>query len=85
MRRNTTAALFVGGAIGAASVVAFSQTAVTTTPAVAGPLPLAAVRLTGGPLKQAQDLNAKYLLELEPDRMLAFYRDRAALPKKAEP
>ena len=38
------------------------------------PLPLTAVRLTGGPLKQAQDLDAAYLLSLEPDRMLAFYR-----------
>ena len=40
----------------------------------ARPLPLTAVRLTGGPLKRAQDLDAEYLLELEPDRMLAFYR-----------
>jgi uncharacterized protein len=39
----------------------------------------------GGPLKQAQDLTAKYLLELEPDRMLAYYRVRAGLPQKAEP
>ena len=41
---------------------------------VARPLPLTAVRLTGGPLKHAQDLDAAYLLSLEPDRMLAFYR-----------
>lgn len=34
----------------------------------ARPLPLTAVRLTGGPLKQAQDLDAAYLLSLEPDR-----------------
>ena len=51
----------------------------------ATPLPLTAVRLTGGPLKAAQDLDAKYLLELEPDRMLAYFRVRAGLPKKAEP
>ena len=50
----------------------------------ARPLPLSAVRLTGGPLKHAQDLNARYLLELEPDRMLAYYRDRAGLTPKAE-
>jgi uncharacterized protein len=54
-------------------------------PDVARPLPLSAVRLTGGPLKQAQDLNARYLLELEPDRMLAFYRKRAGLAPKAPP
>lgn len=47
-------------------------------------LPLTAVRLTGGPLKKAQDLDAAYLLSLDPDRMLAFYRKRAGLPQKAE-
>ena len=51
----------------------------------AQPLPLSAVRLTGGPLKHAQDLDAKYLLELEPDRMLAYYRERAGLKPKARP
>jgi hypothetical protein len=54
-------------------------------PDVAHPLPLSAVRLTGGPLKHAQDLDVKYLLELEPDRMLAYYRRRATLEPKAEP
>jgi DUF1680 family protein len=48
------------------------------------PLPLDAVRLTGGPLKHAQELDAKYLLELEPDRMLAYLRVRAGLPPKAK-
>jgi DUF1680 family protein len=49
------------------------------------PVPLNRVRVLGGPLKRAQDLTAKYLLELEPDRMLAFYRVRAGLPQKASP
>ncbi len=53
-------------------------------PDMARPLPLTAVRLTGGPLKKAQDLNAAYLLSLEPDRMLAFYRTRAGLTPKAQ-
>jgi DUF1680 family protein len=51
----------------------------------ARPLPLSAVRLTGGPLKHAQELDAEYLLKLEPDRMLAFYRERAGLTPKAPP
>lgn len=51
----------------------------------ARPLPLSSVRLLGGPLKHAQDLDARYLLELEPDRMLAYYRERAGLRPKAEP
>jgi len=41
--------------------------------------------LHGGPLKHAQDLIARYLLQLEPDRMLAYYRERAGLPRKAAP
>jgi DUF1680 family protein len=49
------------------------------------PLDLSNVRLLGGPLKQAQDITAKYLLELEPDRMLAYYRQRAGLEPKAKP
>src|SRR5579871_185979 len=48
------------------------------------PLPLDHVRLTGGPLKAAQDADAKYLLELQPDRMLAYLRQKAGLKPKAE-
>lgn len=51
---------------------------------VARPLPLTAVRLTGGPLKQAQDLDAAYLLGLDLDRLLAGYRIRAGLVPKAK-
>src|SRR5215467_5121895 len=48
------------------------------------PLPLNSVRLTGGPLKHAQELDAQYLLDLEPDRMLAYLRERAGLQPKAK-
>src|SRR6184192_3991633 len=51
----------------------------------ARPLPLSDVRLLGGPLKNAQELDAKYLLELEPDRMLAYLRQRAGLEPKGKP
>lgn len=50
----------------------------------ARPLDLNKVRLRGGPLKQAQDITSEYLLQLEPDRMLAGYRIRAGLEPKAE-
>ena len=53
-------------------------------PDVARPLPLSAVRITGGPLKHAQDLDRAYLLKLEPDRMMAYYRQRAGLEPKAQ-
>jgi len=51
----------------------------------ARPLPLSAVRLGGGPLGHARQLDAKYLLELEPDRMLSYFRQRAGLESKAKP
>lgn len=53
-------------------------------PFEATPLPLGQVRITGGPLRQAQDLNAQYLLALDPDRLLAGFRLRAGLDPKAE-
>ena len=62
----------------------FAQQIKLAVPDIAAPLPLPAVRLTGGPLKRAQDLDAAYLLSLDPDRMLAFYRKHAGLPQKAE-
>ena len=55
-----------------------------TVPCLARPLPLSDVRLTGGPLKQAQELDAKYLLELEPDRMMYYLRKSAGLEPKAK-
>src|SRR5215471_4184481 len=54
-------------------------------PCLAQPLPLSAVRLTGGPLKQAQDLDIADLLKYEPDRMMALLRTRAGLEAKAQP
>jgi DUF1680 family protein len=49
------------------------------------PFDLSAVRLLeGSPFKHAQDLDAKYLLALDADRLLAGFRSEAGLPKKAE-
>ena len=50
----------------------------------ARPLPLTDVRLTGGPLKRAEDLDAAYLLSLDVDRMMAFLRKSAGLEPKAK-
>src|SRR5216684_253674 len=67
-----------------AAGAATAQQVRNAIPYVARPLPLSAVRLTGGPLKHAQDLDAEYLLKLEPDRMMAYYRKRAGLEPKAQ-
>jgi DUF1680 family protein len=52
---------------------------------IARPLPLHGVRLLGGPLKRAQDADIGYLLKLEPDRMLSYYRQTAGLTPRAKP
>jgi DUF1680 family protein len=75
---------FVLQSILISTIAAWAEPIKLAVPDVARPLPLSAVRLTGGPLKNAQDLTAKYLLELEPDRMMAGYRKRAGLEPKAE-
>src|SRR6476661_1414371 len=72
--------------LGRALAIEPAQTVVTpAVPYEAQPLPLSTVRLTGGPLKHAQDLDKEYLLKLEPDRMVAYLRERAGLPRKAAP
>ncbi len=79
--RNEFFQLVIGGSTWLVSS-GFVQRIKMAAPAVARPLPLTAVRLTGGPLKHAQDLDAAYLLSLVPDRMLAFYRKHAGLAPK---
>lgn len=52
-------------------------------PFAATPLPLSAVRLTGGPLKRAQELGLQNLLRLDMDRLMYRFRERAGLAPKA--
>ena len=75
------AMMFSGSALLAVGAEAPPATVIADA---ARPLPLSAVRLTGGPLKQAQDLDAAYLLSLEPDRMLCYFRKNAGLKPKAK-
>ncbi|MGQ7947058.1 beta-L-arabinofuranosidase domain-containing protein [Flavobacterium sp. WC2509] len=42
------------------------------------------VRLTNGPFKKAQEADLKYILDLNPDRLLAPYLIAAGLPTKAD-
>jgi DUF1680 family protein len=86
MTRRVFLTLVVGAVLTAIARAQQIASRITNAiPDVARPLPLDAVRLTGGPLKRAQAVDAAYLLALEPDRMLAFYRTRAALGAKAAP
>jgi len=49
------------------------------------PFALTDVRLLDGPFKQAMQLDAQYLLALEPDRLLHNFRVNAGLPSNAQP
>lgn len=42
------------------------------------------VRLLDGPYRHAMELDAKFLLTLEPDRLLSWYRKEAGLPVKGK-
>ncbi len=99
LQRSATAAaaITLGTPLGleaAAETIASSGRPNAEIPAIAAfeakmmrakPVALEKTRVLGGPLKQAQELDAKYLLELDPDRMMAYYRIRAGLPQKGEP
>ncbi|MEY4489171.1 MAG: hypothetical protein RIQ79_1679 [Verrucomicrobiota bacterium] len=50
----------------------------------ATPFEPAAIRLLDGPLKERQDIHARHLGAIEPDRLLAPFRAQAGLEPKAE-
>ena len=60
------------------------SSAAPVTPA-AEPFPLDQVHLLPGPFKDVADVNVRYLLDnIDPDRLLAGFRQQAGLAKKAE-
>ena len=56
----------------------------SAAPPKAAPFSVRDVRLLPGPFKDGQDIAAKYLLSLEPDRFLANFRKEAGLEPKAK-
>ena len=72
---------FVLGLLLAVHVQGASVEPVVTPKAT--PPDLRDVRLLEGPFKDAMELNARYLLWLEPDRLLSGVRRNAGLPTKA--
>ncbi|MEK5389888.1 beta-L-arabinofuranosidase domain-containing protein [Margalitia sp. FSL K6-0131] len=59
------------------------MTVKTNVKTKANPFALKDVSIIGGPFKHAMDLNKNYLLQLEPDRLLARFREYAGLEIKA--
>ncbi len=89
--KRLNAILLAIGCIGAAVSIASLRTdaAPSAIPdkvaPVARPFALTDVRLLDGPFKQAMQLDAQYLLSLEPDRLLHNFRITAGLPSTATP
>jgi uncharacterized protein len=52
---------------------------------VARPFDLGQVRLLPGPVRDAQDVNRRFMLALDPDRLLHTFRITAGRPTSAEP
>lgn len=68
--------------------VSFAQNSIykikTVIPHSVTPFDLTEVKLNDGPFKKAMELDEKYLLELDPDRLLCWFRKEAGLKPKAE-
>src|SRR5262249_18853555 len=79
--RRTASRCRVRGGLSGGRAVKLIKNAI---PSVATLLPLTAVRLTGGPLKKAQEQGLANQLKLEPDRMMFYMRQLAGLPTKAQ-
>ena len=75
----TSAAALAGGA----GLPAFAAGSPSALPGRASPLPLADVRLAPSPFKDAVDANLRYLLSLEPDRLLHHFLKGAGLEPRA--
>jgi len=76
-----------GPAYGQSYVPEYSHTGMKVPPAVAVrayPFSIKDVRLLAGPFKEAMEADARYLLEIEPDRLLADFRVHAGLKPKGE-
>jgi DUF1680 family protein len=73
----------------ALSVFCFSSLFATDVPEKAPlkvrPFSLTDVKLLEGPFKHAEELNEKYLLSLDPDRLLHTFRLTAGIPTLAKP
>jgi DUF1680 family protein len=75
-------AMAIAGSQGAATILAEAQPKV---PQKAQPFSLTQVRLLDGPFKHAMELDRRYLLSLDPERLLHDFRINAGLPSSAKP
>jgi DUF1680 family protein len=80
---------FVGGALTAAAVFRAPRLAfagVSAAPSAAGEaFDLSRVRLLPGPFLDAAEVNRRFLMDLDPDRLLHMFRVTAGIPSSAAP
>jgi DUF1680 family protein len=70
--------------VSASLVAAVSAQSATALKQIAKPFTAHDVKLLDGPFLHAQQLDAQYLLSLDPDRLLSWFRKEAKLEPKAE-
>lgn len=90
MNRPTTASIaiivaFAATASPAGGLGPPSRPATAAMPPAVEPFDLADVRLLDSPFAAVMERNARYLLQLEPDRFLHYFRTEAGLAARAEP
>ena len=65
-------------------LLTLSCSAYSQLPVLAESFPISDVRLTAGPFRHAEDMDIRYMLALDPDRLLAPYLREAGLEPKAK-
>ena len=82
---KATTSLAVCFSIVSVIVVSERTFGLQSVPLKAQPFALQGVRLLDGPFKTAMERDGKYMLDLDPDRLLHNFRVNAALPSTARP
>jgi len=85
MNRARVAAVLALGLVALGGAVAVAGEVPTKVPLAVQPFELSQVRLLDGPFKHAMDLDHKYLLSLDADRLLHTFRTNARLSSPAKP
>jgi DUF1680 family protein len=83
LSRRELLALIAAGALTTALPERAAASTAPTAPETLSPFALRDVRLLDGPFRDAQTRNARYLLSLEPDRLLHNFRVNAGIAPKA--
>lgn len=65
-------------------IISFLSAVAVTQPGQLQSFPLSSVHLLNSPFRQAQETDLKYMLALDPDRLLSLYLKEAGIEPKAK-